>query len=96
MMLLERVAGPLVPSRVKIFTEIFEKMPRLATVEKEGADLSRKNLFYAHLLPAIRSYLSEEIAEKKKLKNQSKTPKKRTKKTKTRQKSQKTSENANL
>jgi len=64
MMLLERVAGPLVPSRVKIFTEIFEKMPRLATVEKEGVELSRKNIFYAHLLPAIRSYLSEEIAEK--------------------------------
>ena len=64
MTLLQRVAGPLVPSRVKIFTEIFEKMPRLATIDREGVDLSRKNLFYGHLLPAIRSYMSEELVEK--------------------------------
>jgi len=64
MMLLERVAGPLVPSRVKIFAEILDKMPRLATVDREGVDLSRKNLFYAHLLPAMRRYLSEELIEK--------------------------------
>ena len=64
MVLLERVAGPLVPSRVKIFTEILEKMPRLATIDREGVDLSRKNLFYAHLLPALRNYMSGELVEK--------------------------------
>lgn len=63
MMLLEKVAGPLVPSRVKIFTQIFEKMPRLATTEGDGVDFSRKTMFYGHLLPALRFYMPEDLVQ---------------------------------
>lgn len=63
MKLLEKVAEPLVPSRVKIFTEILDKMPRLATIEVDGVDSSRKMLFYAHLFPALRFYMSSDVVE---------------------------------
>ena len=63
MKLLENVTEPLVPSRVKIFTEILDKMPRLATIEVDGVDSSRKMLFYAHLFPALRFYMSTEVVD---------------------------------